>query len=34
MLRSALDVARTHRGDIEKLGLGVKLKSKLGHYVL
>jgi hypothetical protein len=29
MLRSAVEVARAHRGDIEKLGLGVEIESKL-----
>jgi hypothetical protein len=30
MLRSALEVARTHRGKIGKLGLGIEIESKLG----
>jgi hypothetical protein len=29
MLRSAFEVARAHRGDIEKLGLGAEIESKL-----
>jgi hypothetical protein len=29
MLRSAIDVARAHRGDIEKLRLGVEIESEL-----
>jgi hypothetical protein len=29
MLRSAVEVARAHRGEIEKLGLGADLESKL-----
>jgi hypothetical protein len=29
MLRSTLDVARAHRGDIGKLGLGAEIESKL-----
>jgi hypothetical protein len=29
MLRSAVEVARAHRGNIEKLGLGVEIESKL-----
>jgi hypothetical protein len=29
MLRSAVEVVRAHRGDIEKLGLGAEIESKL-----
>jgi hypothetical protein len=29
LLRSALDVARAHRGDIEKLKLGAEIESEL-----